>query len=68
MKKTTPRRPVEETRKLAAELLASAPDVKRKDVAQALDLTERRVRQVLNEDTGEQRKVNGTPVLEQQAA
>ncbi|GAA2370667.1 hypothetical protein Cme02nite_45250 [Catellatospora methionotrophica] len=68
VKKATPRRPVEETRKLATELLASAPDVKRKDVAQALDLTERRVRQVLNEDTGEQRKVNGTEVLEQVAA
>lgn len=68
VKKTTPRRPVEETRKLAAELLASAPDVKRKDVAQALDLTERRVRQVLNEDTGEHRKVNGTEVLVDQNA
>lgn len=68
VKKATPRRPVEETRKLATELLASAPDVKRKDVAQALDLTERRVRQVLNEDTGEQRKVNGTEVLTEQPA
>lgn len=61
--KTTPRRPVEETRKLAAEALTSAPDVTRTAVAQQLDITPRRLRQVLNEDTGEQRPVNGTDVL-----
>lgn len=67
-KKTTPRRPAEETRKLAEEVLTSAPDATRLEVAQQLDITDRRLRQVLNGDTGEQRKVNGTPVLTEQPA
>lgn len=66
--KTTPRRPVEETRKLAAEVLASSPETPRKAVAAALEITPRRLRQVLNEDTAEQRKVNGSAVLAEQTA
>jgi Protein of unknown function (DUF2637) len=56
--KATPRRSAEQTRELAEAALASAPKVTRKAVAQQLDITPRRLRQVLNEDTGEQQTVN----------
>jgi hypothetical protein len=65
--KTTPRRPAEVTRKLAAEALAD-PEATRTAVAEQLDITPRRLRQVLNENSGEQQTVNGTPVLETQPA
>jgi uncharacterized protein DUF2637 len=56
--KTTPRRPAEVTRKLAAEKLAD-PDATRTAVAEQLDITPRQLRRVLNEGTGEQHTVNG---------
>jgi hypothetical protein len=57
--KTTPRRPAQVTKALAAQALASTPDVTRAAVAEALDITPRRLRQVLNENSGEQQTVNG---------
>jgi hypothetical protein len=65
--KTTPRRPAEVTRKLAEKALAD-PEATRTAVAEQLDITPRRLRQVLNENSGEQQTVNGTPVLQDQPA
>lgn len=52
--KTTPRRPVEETRKLASEALSAVPGTTRKAVAVQLDISDRHVRRVLKEPSGEQ--------------
>lgn len=56
-KKATPYRPTEETRALAAAALAADPAPTRKEVAEELGITDRRLRGVLNEPTGEQQIV-----------